>query len=202
MTPTHQNYPIPSSEKQSEFALRLYFGAGNPRELVVQRAYLDMCRTAKGIGKFKDSNLNAFDYLTNAIVALPGSTEKLDQNSFDVWHETTCDELCRIFHESGYESFCIGHAQKWINMSLKYLYVFGEIRAPGFHRFYQYCHVPIDNVILGHREFKGLRSFSERWSRISEYSKYIEFQKAIREHFKDFMPPAVEFWVWQRENST
>lgn len=87
-------------------------------------------------------------------------------------------------------------------MALKYLYVCGETRVPGYRAFYRYCHVPVDNVILDSQAFKELRSFHERWSRISEYSKYIAFQIGVRERYQDSSPLAVEFWEWHGKNAT
>jgi len=202
MTTNHQHYKDPSPEEQSDFALRLYFGAGNPRELVVHRAYLDLRRTVHGIKNYRDAQRKAHAYLKSVITALPGNKAITGQKSFDTWHEKTCDKLCKIFDESGYKSFHIGQAQKWINMALKYLYVFGETRAPGYSKFYRYCHVPVDNIILESQAFKDLRSFREAWSRIPEYSKYIAFQIAVRKRYHDSSPLAVEFWVWQGKIAT
>jgi hypothetical protein len=50
------HYTDPSSEDQSEFALRLYFGDGDDKlELAIRRAHQDFSRTVHGIGKYPDA---------------------------------------------------------------------------------------------------------------------------------------------------
>ncbi len=95
----------------------------------------------------------------------------------------------------------IGQAQKWLNMAVKYVFVFGEGRLPGYERFFRLAHVPIDNIILESATFEGLRTFRERWSRIGNYDDYLAFQQAVRELFPDSAPLAIEFWAWQAMDS-
>ena len=133
-----------------------------------------------------------------AIGELAMKLEDANQASFDAWHEKTAKDLCGIYSAAGYKDFHIGQAQKWINMALKYVYVFGESYLPGFSKFFPYCHVPIDNIILEKDEFKDLRSSECAWSRISNYDDYFEFQLSVRQEFPDSSPLAVEFQAWQR----
>jgi hypothetical protein len=44
--------------------------------------------------------------------------------------------------------FFVGQAQKWVNMTMKYIFTVGEQRIPGFDLVYTYCHVPLDNILL------------------------------------------------------
>ena len=196
-------YPDPSSQHQAAFALYLYFGGDDDKlRLVIRRAYQDLCRTVHGIQNYPDARPNADDFLYGAIKELAIKQEEASQASFDAWHEKIAKDLCTIYLAAGYKAFYIGQAQKWINMALKYVYVFGESYLPGFSKFFPYCHVPIDNIILEKEEFKVPRSFTCAWSRISDYGDYLAFQLSVRQKFPDSSPLAVEFWAWQRNGVT
>jgi len=97
----------------------------------------------------------------------------------------------------------MGQAQKWLNMALKYVYVFGESRLPGYEAFYRFCHVPIDNIALDSPAFAGLGKIDKLkpWSRIEKYKPYLEFQKDVRRRYPTSAPLAVEFWAWQGGSS-
>jgi len=195
-------YSNPSSEDQAEFVLRLYFGGGDDKlRLAIRRAYQDFNRTVHGIGKYADARLIADDFMYGAIAKLAMQQDDVNQALFDAWHEKTAKDLCAIYLAAGYKAFYIGQAQKWINMALKYVYVFGESCLPGFSKFFPYCHVPIDNIILEKEVFKDLRSFNCAWSRISDYGEYLAFQLSVRRKFPDSSPLAVEFWAWQRKSA-
>jgi hypothetical protein len=196
-----KEFPIPSYDQQNAFLLRLYFGMDmdNLRR-AIRRAYLDLCRTIHGIKKYPDIKSKAEDSIRTALDNLRKSGGNFDQNSFDNWHKDTCNSLIDIYKNNGYEHFCIGQAQKWINMALKYVYIFGEERER-YANFYKFCHVPIDNIILEAEEFSGITpNINEAWSRINDYKSYLNFQIAIREKFQGCEPLAVEFWVWQDKN--
>lgn len=55
------------------------------------------------------------------------SKEKID---YGKWHDCMCDRLCEIYKENEFEKvpiFSYGNAQKWVNMTVKYLCVFYNI---------------------------------------------------------------------------
>lgn len=188
----------PTPCDQMDFLLRVYFGTGDPTLLLaINRAYRDLSRTVHGIGKYPDAKSSAVKILINTVSRLAGNRDINTPATFDLWHRKTCESLCKTFETAGYENFTIGQAQKWVNMTLKYVYVFGEQRMPGYKALYEFCHVPIDNIVLEARAFKKLRTFNCAWSRITDYDEYIAFQKAVRSQFPNAAPLAVEFWAWQ-----
>ena len=189
-------YPTPTEEDQHKFALRLYFGGRDPLESATARAYQDFCRTAHGIGKYKGARERAEDKINEALRGQRDLRNQVTQEEFDQWHYELCGDVCSISASCGFE-LSVGQAQKWINMAFKYLFVFGEASAPGFANLYPYCHIPIDKVILSRPEFAGLDDFGCAWSRISDYDKYLNFQKRVRVRFSDSSPLAVEFWLWR-----
>ena len=194
------NFPEPSPLDQHDFLLLLYFGAeGDDVARAVRRAYQDLSRTVYRVGSCPEARPLAQEVLRSELAALPSRDDVTNQGTFDAWHEDVCRKLSAAFATAGYTSFRVGQAQKWLNMALKYIYVFGETRLPGYARFYRFCHVPIDNIVLNSPRFYGLAHFAEAWSRITEYSKYLAFQVAVRERFPHSPPLAVEFRVWQQE---
>ena len=195
-------YENPTSADQHDFLLRLYFGGrGDALSKCIQRAYLDFSRTLRGVGSSPKAFSVAAAHLGTAIRSLRESPPAMSQESFDEWHERTCDALNSAYRGEGYKEFYVGQGQKWINMTLKYVFVFGEASLPGYSRTYNYCHVPIDNVILQDLQFKELRKFEGAWSRINDYDEYMAFQFAVRERFKGSSPLAVEFVRWQGQNA-
>ena len=78
---------------------------------------------------------------------------------FDNWHKGTCEKLVSIYENCGFKDiFTYGNAQKWINMSLKYIYLLGGISetyeskficmAKTIRKYSSELHVPIDSFII------------------------------------------------------
>ena len=196
---TARHYPNPSTTDQADFLLRLYFGPGEDALLrAIRKAHQDFSRTVHGIGEHPDARPKATELLRVEITKLSGNPEIATQDAFDSWHRRLCESLCGAYASAGYGKFTIGQAQKWINMTLKYVFVFGKTRLTGYEAFYRLCHVPIDNIILESQTFSGLRTFTKRWSRITDYDEYLAFQRAVRARFPESSPLAVEFWAWQQ----
>jgi hypothetical protein len=122
---------------------------------------------------------------------------RLDQTLFDARHKAACIELRSTYADAGFEQFQIGQAQKWLNMALKYVFVFGEGRLPGFSRIFGLAHIPLDNVILKRLCLLGAPRLSTCWSGVSEYQEYMRVQLWVRSKFGDSAPLAVEFALWQ-----
>ena len=196
------SYPPPTQRDQADFLLRLYFGSGGAAcEQVIRRAYLDLSRTVHGAGAYPEAQGIASRFLHERITALRGDETVVTYSAFDLWHEEICRVLCSMYFKMGYEQFFIGQAQKWVNMALKYVFVFGETRMPGFAYLYPLCHVPIDNILLRTEEFKPLAKFREAWSRIKDYDEYLAFQDRVRQRYPSSAPLAIEFVAWQRSGA-
>jgi len=193
-----------SRRHYEEFLVRLYFGDGKDYlELCIDRAYLDFNRTLHGIGKMPDAitvREHVSKMLNEALVELRQIAQIIsDTRQFDQWHKTTCESIVRAFCESGYHQLHIGQAQKWLNMTLKYIYTMGDERIPGYLAFYGFCHVPLDNIII-----RALSAYPDcprlrcPWSRINDYGSYLNIQHWIRQRFA--LPPLdVEFQLWMGE---
>lgn len=104
-----------------------------------------------------------------------------------------------------------GQAQKWINMTLKYM------RIMGFSDFSDsFLHIPLDDYILtalkkkdkinDEFEIKGLDISTksiDKWSKITQYEKYIKLQLDIRNKLDNTLSP-IEWeskaWIAEAKN--
>ncbi|MFI5398795.1 MAG: hypothetical protein ACHQ9S_24975 [Candidatus Binatia bacterium] len=196
-----QSFQIPTQSEQNEFLLRLYFGMASPLRACVDRAYLDFSRTLHGINQLADAaavRTEAGELVQSWLAKMPALTPDPNQDIFDASHRSLCEQLCALYGRHGFDSFAVGQSQKWLNMALKYVYVFGEERLPGFFYLYRLGHVPLDNIILDRLASLGSpRLSSGAWSRLRHYDEYLGFQHWIREKFPYSAPLAVEFHLWR-----
>lgn len=123
-------------------------------------------------------------------------------SDFDDWHKAKCEEIKEKMN-GNYEtvnnsdekileeSFTIGQAQKWVNMTLKYLWLLNALPT-GVKP--EYLHVPIDSYIIeiaydNKNKFENALGLLEEkpkksWSKLPEYKKYFKIQEAIRKAIK------------------
>lgn len=121
-------------------------------------------------------------------------------SDFDDWHKAKCEEIINFMNNSidksntkilKKESFTIGQAQKWVNMTLKYLWLLDALPT-GVKP--EYLHVPIDSYIIeiaydNKNKFENALGLLEdkppkSWSKLSEYDEYFKIQEAIRKAIK------------------
>ncbi|MDD6564940.1 MAG: hypothetical protein PUF08_07650, partial [Clostridiales bacterium] len=93
------------------------------------------------------------------------------QSTFDEIHKRTCSQLVKAYSnvkikDSGYAAFSFGNAQKWFNMTMKYIYIIGncllqfkdsydKVNADFVDKyaikntdFWNKVHIPVDSYIL------------------------------------------------------
>ena len=121
-------------------------------------------------------------------------------SDFDDWHKAKCEEIINFMNNSidksntkilKEENFTIGQAQKWVNMTLKYLWLLNALPT-GVKP--EYVHVPIDSYIIeiaydNKNKFENALGLLEEkpeksWSKLSEYETYFKIQEAIRKAIK------------------
>ena len=187
------------------FLLSAYFGkkySSDAMGACIERAYLDFSRTLRGIASFdqrREFHGEAIGHIKSAVGKLRGTVIN-DQTQFDKWHEETCFSLKFIYDHGGFLQFEIGQAQKWVNMTLKYIYTFGDDRIPDFSRVYPFCHVPIDNRIIDRLKCFEPPELQLPWSQSASYNQYLNYQKWIRGTFT--IPPLdLELFAWTDEGS-
>lgn len=192
-------YNAPTMADSFDFLVRCYFGEGNDfLRLCVQRAYLDLSRTLRGFAGYADgqklreaSHEHVVELVRELRIAAPS------QDSFDAWHRNACTSLRLQYAQNGFNRFTFGQAQKWLNMTLKYVFVLGEERLPGYAPHYAFAHPPIDNVFVGAAKAVGGPELPMPWSRLDDYDAYFALQRKYRALFTGDAPMAAEFRLWQ-----
>lgn len=150
---------------------------------------------------FVESKNNLIKNICENILS-PVKTEKakisFESSDFDKWHKAKCKEIINFMNNSIdksnteilKESFTIGQAQKWVNMTLKYLWLLNALPT-GVKP--EYLHVPIDSYIIeiaycNKNKFENALGLEEKpeesWSKLSEYEEYFKIQEAIRKAIK------------------
>ena len=183
-----------------DFLKVIYFGViVDPFEAAAFRAYRDFNRTLRFKNKGEKTRLSlrkdATDILRQRIALLDPENIKT-QRDFDLWHRESCEEIRQLYTESEVD-FTWGQAQKWLNMTIKYLYIVG---SNDFSGVFQFCHVPIDNFIFQIAEKElGIPRQKTAWSRWDDYNEYMAYQKELRSRIKEYDPLRWEFKYWMKE---
>jgi hypothetical protein len=178
-----------------DYLIHLIFGAeGDHLQKCLRRAYLDFNRTLHGIRKNENIYQAGADALRRRFESIQRA-EISTQDQFDEWHKDSCVKLAAEYEERGYSSLYVGQAQKWLNMTFKYIFVFGEERVPGYSHLYGFCHVPLDNILLEAVENHSFEPLLCAWSRLNDYEVYLNRQRWFRSNFPQ-APLDVEFSLW------
>ena len=184
-----------------DFYKRILFGSFNdPFEAACFRAYRDFNRTLP-LKKAGVNDANKRKYLReHATGIIRDSVTKLlcskckTQDDFDKWHEETTEKIRSWYISKGVE-FTYGHAQKWLNMTLKYLYI---LHACDFKKLSDFFHAPVDNYILDAAEADfDIKRPCKAWSNWDEgYNSYLTYQKKLREKMQEQSLFRWEFQAW------
>ncbi len=157
-------------------------------DLAITKAYRDLMRTIRGFANNPERDAIFADarrtIRTSVISILSAAVNS--QTEFDTLHKTACDNLILSF---GGQTFTVGQAQKWLNMTFKYLHL---LDYPEVQRVYEYCHIPIDRYMLDITNY----SMSKPWSKLNDYSEYLEYQNWFRGKYPNDIPLDKEFYLW------
>ncbi len=191
-------------------------GSADPEGVCIRRAYLDLNRTldysksesvlkkeTKDVQKAYSESKRIFrneieKKLKELITGLLSETEA-SEAAFDAWHRRACEEVLTIANNSKYnheplfaKRMTYGQAQKWINMTLKYMLVMG-LRQKEMEKIVLYMHIPLDSYIFSAASVKeggviydgdaakglGIKKPDIVWSQLSP-EQYIAYQSAAR----------------------
>ena len=165
------------------FLIQCYFGKmeHGPIVAAIDRAYIDMqTLIVKG-----DPETELFprrkaitEYLYSQLQLL--QTGKQD---FDAWHRETSEYI----HDNFMPTLTYGQIQKWINMTIKYLYTYRQLQLPDVDDYYsemnaEAFHAPIDSYVL-----KAIGRENLSWSKdIDDYDEYLKLAEQIsfKEEYK------------------
>ena len=181
-----------------DFLYAVYFGNYEDEfHASANRVYRDMNRTLRFNGLRQEDRDNLRKMTLDVIqrqVDILWHKDIVDQTAYDLWHQNLAERMVDLYNE--YDVlFTIGQAQKWINMTMKYLYVFGK---PEMKELSSVCHVPLDNYIFEIAS-SDLQIEKPRipWSRWNDYSnQYMHYQDLLREKLVGEIPFKWEFRAW------
>jgi hypothetical protein len=178
-------------KKVLDFLKMLYFGVtDNPFEAASRSAYTDMCRTIRFCGK---DSVALRKYVDNLLEErIPDLSTIQNSDEYNGWHFEICHKIVDAYTSAGVQLY-VGQAQKWVNMTLKYLYVLvPDVIEP----FYQYLHIPLDNYIIDiAKKQYGIKPLPCAWSRIENYHQYLDYEEKLMEVI-DGNPLDWEFEKW------
>jgi hypothetical protein len=194
-------------------------------------AYRDMCRTityaveynenhatsSKEKGVIAQKKRNLRDEITKLIETKVKTwiiNTNLTKNQFNADHESLCRAIIEKYKGTTHQnepdnSLYFGQAQKWVNMTLKNLYVYSKSNntSLSFDNIIEFFHVPIDNVILDIAsgikrcyidppETKyGVAKPEKAWSKWN-YNDYKEYQEKLEASIKNDCPIIWELKHW------
>ena len=188
---------ISVSKDAYDFLKHMLFGAWSSIYIAAsERAYRDMCRTLRNI---RQSDLNStklrseIDLLLEQEICILFERSIANQKQYDEWHEKLCLKIRKHYRDNGVD-MTIGQAQKWVNMTMKYLFV---ADVPGSADAFYFCHVPIDSYIIDAAEYQlGLKRPAQPWSKMADYKEYAEYQRQVRIRLGNVAPLEWEFKTW------
>lgn len=188
---------IPVNRDSYAFLKHMLFGAWDSIYIAAsERAYRDMCRTLRNIRK-SDADIIKLraeidDFLEEEICVL-FDRGFVSQKQFDEWHKRVCLQIQKRYVENDI-NMTVGQAQKWLNMTMKYLFV---ADVPGTVDAFYFCHVPIDSYIIDAAEEQlHLKRPTAPWSKLDSYEEYSEYQRQIRIRLGNTAPLEWEFKTW------
>lgn len=164
------------------------------------RAYQDFCRTirVKGFKEKTDSEKEearaaVTDYLKDRITGIDGGIKTIhDQAGFDFWHHETCERIIEKFKPCAQLNY--GQAQKWLNMTFKYLRVLDE---PNVKYLFPWLHAPIDTLVFDRAAQIGVQNTTKQsWSNW-DYDKYKDYQKKLRTAIKQIEGEDYPVLLWE-----
>ena len=166
--------------------------SGKVFKMVVDQAYLDMCRTMKDVSTTKDAML---EKATSQLIEYFDNDMIEEESIFDGWHNETVNAVIETY---GKGKMTIGQAQKIINMSFKYLLCFRYFREKRSD-YFDYCHMPLDSVTLNWYKKEISNKVPGSWSKLNKTNDYEKIVKGIRAKKEGKKLLELDFEVWGRQ---
>ena len=174
----------------------------NNEKAAANRAYRDMCRTIrfeKGVSqKLKDDCRTKVIELIETKVKKCKSIDTVEK--YDEFHDSLCLRIIDCYDNQTIAEITYGQAQKWVNMTMKYLCVLYEGQCDWLNKIYSFLHIPIDSIILDKARKEFPNEFPVNnipWSQLSR-EEYITIQNKLRAVIKDVTLMDWEFKTWNR----
>lgn len=183
-------------------------------------AYRDMCRTIRFHKKYDEDAEIKWNLRRNVTALIKTQVEAWlqippkDQDEFNGQHQKLCEKIIVIYQGitdqmEKDQSLFFGQAQKWVNMTLKNLYVYSKSNETdmSFDEILPYLHIPLDNVIMDIASDKkkcyidpsdqkyGVSKPQTAWSRM-DASEYQAYQKELKAKIGAPIPLLWELTHW------
>ena len=183
-------------------------------DLAINRAYRDFCRTIRNGEEWNkkikletpkgEANKKYYEINNsrgNASEKIKSAIKIITFKDFNTWHKELCDSLGN--KEEGSIGYTYGQAQKWVNMTMKYLLI---LRFSPVEANIDQLHIPLDSIIVKRATEKGKELIKEEtlgdnfsWSRIENYDHYWKIQNELINSLKErnYSTPILwEFDAW------
>ena len=174
----------------------------NNEKAAAKRAYRDMCRTIrfeKGVSQKQKNDCRArVVELIETEIKKYNSIDTVEK--YDEFHDSLCLRIIDCYDNQTIAEITYGQAQKWVNMTMKYLCVLYEGQCDWLNKIYSFLHIPIDSIILDKAKKEFQYEFSVNntpWSQLSR-EEYITIQNKLRAVIKDVALIDWEFKAWNR----
>jgi hypothetical protein len=163
----------------------------NAVDASIDCGYADTQRVLIGIGIGNYGGKTAGCPILHSKLVDYFNAQPKNKAEFDKWHECCCKKLLDTY--AGYLrtgrniGFTIGTAQKWVNMTFKYIYTHYRVNnndfgITDFEKYFTYCHMALDRYTLQWcAENKKLPPNITPWSLINDYGLYRCLQNQARD---------------------
>lgn len=209
----------------TEFLIWSYFGISAEElkdenkviEVAILRAYRDASSHVLSVYDDKKDDLkkDAIKQIKSFIDNLKSSINMDNlQKVYDKKHREVCNALRFETYDETYNNshffppdskgnkrnFTYGIAQKWVNMTIKYIYILNP-NLEWVKQFKSYFHVPLDSYIYDtinqdlHINVKEALG-NKKWSKLDNYDNYMELQKNVRKKTNPQAPIDWENQAW------
>lgn len=213
LTSNFTNYFIKKSGKYNYFNKIVKFSIKNLEDIEEAIIYVFNSGIAfqTGAQKYKDHEsknylLEIVSYIYEYFNNRNGKENTLEE--FDKLHEKLCDLF--LERTKGLEKkYTYGNAQKLINMTFKYLACFKDYSE--FSGLFDYCHTPIDSIILKNYLLVGVNNIDRRtkkylfnskgycWTQLDKeaYKSLVnDYRNKLNESNKDCPELLFDFYNW------
>ena len=144
--------------------------------------------------KYKEAKKALIESVCDIILCSVDKYECVD-GQFGLWHKAKCEEIMGTMNTAVFQddslilksnSFTYGLAQKWVNMTLKYLWLLDKLPEGLTEKL---LHVPIDSFILEKLQEENVdeikkdgdtyKYIGKSWSQLDDYDVYLDIQTKI-----------------------
>lgn len=174
--------------KAIDYVLFCYFGShGDDVDAVINRAYVDMA--SHTLKSFEEAE-KRWECRWNASKEIKAALNNIS-DFYDEWHESICNAIISKYPEN---ILSYGQAQKWINMTVKYIYVLKQLGK--LNGQYEYIsdehvsefHAPIDSYILTNI----LKDNETVWSKMN-HLQYLNIREKLKSESFGFLDELQEW---------